>query len=447
MVDVQVSAQLQQWSFEKPSLARPERSDSSASSPDLYHNDPETLRLDTAAVEAPQHRDSTATLETRSFQERYMSSEEDLSPLEHGSDSEDDDDVSIHDFEKECLSARRMSVSRWAKGKSCDLAITVSYVSVGRPKMIELATERVGSPILEREPAQRTSSLAQLPIAALNKLRKTDQPSRFSLRFSSSRPRSISPAASVEPQRPATGRMPVSQNSSESLSFLSTSSPRSGSPAASEPYARPSSAAAFTNAQPRSSLYVVANANRVSRTAPFPPLTPQSPEPHAFLNSDPYENTTTNAASPLIKSTSHRRLRSISQKLSLAKIAITPSTKKWDSRINGRPNMPPTPSTPHTPLTPQTAPLTMSTSSPVNRLRRNSRISRPSSVREPFSEVPPVPSLKSSPHKHAQKMVARGACEREPMLELPPFLDEKSTAAPTIKARRVRKRKSLMDLL
>ncbi|KAF2462784.1 uncharacterized protein BDR25DRAFT_330092 [Lindgomyces ingoldianus] len=456
MVDVAVSTQLQQWSFEKSSLVRPERSDSSASSPDLYnHHDSETLRIDAPAVD---HDTTALDPKETIFQERYLSSEEDLSPMDF-SDSDFDDTASIHGLEKKCFSARKMSISRFEKGKSCDMAITVSYVSAGRPKVIEL-TPAPGSPI--REAPQRSASLPlnQLPIAAINKLQKADAASRLSLNTTSSvrtqsrsQSRSRSPSPAVSVRRPSLGRLPFSNSSSKlnisDSSSFGDSSTRSNSPLTSDHSTRPASAAALSHPAPRSSLYVVSNA-RNSPLSPFPPLTPQSPGPHSFLSSDPYETTTTSAASPIIKSGPHKRLRSISQKLSLAKIAITPS-KKWDSRINGKPvAMPPTPGTPFTPMTPMTAPPT-SFSSPKNRLRRNSRISRPSSGRGPSPEIPPLPTTlysESRSSKNIQKLVPRGANEREPTLELPPFPAEDSSGEMTmssIKARRIRKRKSLMD--
>lgn len=241
----------------------------------------------------------------------------------------------------------------------------------------------------------------------------------------------------------------------------------------------------------RSSLYPSA-ATVPTQSRPFPPLTPLSPNPPSFLSSDPYENSTTSAASPIIKNTPHKRLRSISQKLSLAKIAISkPSNKKWDSRIDGKhganTQVPPTPATPYTPLTPMTAPPfptstisatvidrppTASTST-TNRLRRNSRFSRPGSIRGPSpdisipavpktpllprtSSMPPQPQptqTSQSSQSSRPKLVARGASEREPMLELPPFPDEMMDmpsslgGAGSVKARKVRKRKSLMDIL
>ncbi|KAF2652032.1 hypothetical protein K491DRAFT_69784 [Lophiostoma macrostomum CBS 122681] len=434
MVDViDVATQLQQWTFEKTSPGRPERSDSSASSPDLYHHENEALRI-AAAVDNSKNVESKDSI---SLQGPYMSSEEDLSPMDGNSSDSDYDDVSIHDFEKEYFSARRMSMARFDKGKSCDMAVMVSYVSAGRPKVIQLANG--SSPI--RESAQRSASLAQLPITAINKLRKADQSNRLSLRVpqttSTSRSSSPSPLRAAEPRRPSTGHGPFTHsNSSSSMlhssetSSFSASSARSTSPAPSEHSLRPATASARPHSQLRSSLYVTSSITPMA----FSPLTPQSPEPHSFLSSDPYENSTTNAASPIIKQAPHRRLRSISQKLSLAKISIGTSSKN-----------------PYTPTTPQTAPLSSSFTSPKNRLRRNSRVSRAGSIRGPPPEIPPVPTL-GPPNPQVkpttQKLVARGADERAPMLELPPFPDEpESDPVSSIKARRIRKRKSIMDLL
>lgn len=476
MANVAVSTQLRQWSFEKPASTRPERSDSTTSSPDLSHREPETLRIDAAAVHAAT---SLEKREKPTFQERYLSSEEDLSPMDGNStdDGDYDSDVSIHEaaVQPSFFKARTMSIARWDKAKSCDLAVTVSYVSAGRPKVIELAQ----SPVTEKP--IRSNSLAQIPIAAINKLRLQDQQARRSLIVKSSVNRSVSPAISINTSRPSTESVPYTHSNKSAIalsdsrsasSLASFRTSRSSSPAVSEKLtARPASSAG-----PRSSLYV-GSSSRPATTrsatnplAPFPPLTPQSPGPHAFLSSDPYENSTTSAASPLIKQSPHKRLRSISQRLSLARIAITPSTKRWDSRVNGtaRPSsgiltgtMPPTPSTPYTPLTPQTAPLPY-TSAPANKLRRNSRMaplgstSRPGTAhgaRGPSPEtMPPIPASTSSSSSTAaeasprKRMVARGADEREPTLELPPCPDDEGPS-PAVKTRKIRKRKSLMDLL
>lgn len=446
MADVAVSASLQQWTFDKP---RDGPQSTPESSPRLSDPDTETLRVNAAVGDA---RNGSAS-EALSLQDRYLSSEEDLSPGEDccsGSECSFDQDADVVVFEeRECFEARKMSVSRFDKGRSCDMAVRVSFVSPGRAKVIELAT--AGSPMTREPPPQRSASLAQLPLAAISKLRHQDSKSRLSL------------------------AVPFSHHSSalhDSSSASAAGSTRSTSPAVSDtssvPSIRPASVAGQRPSllQPgRSSLYISSSS---TQSRPFPPLTPISPVPSgtpSFLSSDPYENSTITSASPIIKGSSHKRLRSISQKLALAKIAISPTVKKWDSRINGRPNhMPPTPITPYTPMTPHTAPPTShSFSSPKNRLRRNSKISRPNSVRGSSPEMPTLPILPTlqaldmkmavprSRNAPPAKLVARGANEREPILELPPCPDEAesapSSAPSSIKARVVRKRKSLMDLL
>jgi hypothetical protein len=50
------------------------------------------------------------------------------------------------------------------------------------------------------------------------------------------------------------------------------------------------------------------------------------------------------------------------------------------------------------------------------------------------------------PQRHS-KMVARGANEREPTLVLPPFTDIDVNPMVSVKSGKLRKRKSLMDLL
>jgi hypothetical protein len=182
------------------------------------------------------------------------------------------------------------------------------------------------------------------------------------------------------------------------------------------------------------------------RHSQWAPLTPASPAAHAFLQSDPYENTNTHSASPIIKSSApHKRLRSISMKLALAKIAITsPSRKTYDTRIDGK--------MPNTPLTPQTAPIQGSSSfASPNKLRRASTILRPKSrhgeaARGPSPEV--APRMPYIPQNRMSKMQARGANEIEPTLILPPCpSDTDEDPMASIKTRRLKKRKSLMSLM
>jgi hypothetical protein len=348
MADVAVASQLQHWAFEKRSRAtRPERSgsDSSASSPNLCDDSAETLRIDT---ESPERPTPAARKESVVLQERYMSSEEDLSPADDASDSEYDyEDAVVHDAAK----ARTMSISRWDKGRSCDMAVTISYAWVGRPKVVELQSP-VEAPVLQ----QRSASLAGLPDFPIGQLRKADAAQRMSMKVpptsslsSATTSRSATPQTEPE-RRPSTSHSPSTKASSTlhhansasaTSSFRTAPSSRSVSPAVDDILARPLTAAADAPSA-RSSVYIPSQSrNRLSkvqttqssfRHSQWAPLTPASPAAHAFLQSDPYENTNTHSASPIIKSSApHKRLRSISMKLALAKIAITsPSRKTYE---------------------------------------------------------------------------------------------------------------------
>ncbi|KAJ4349315.1 hypothetical protein N0V95_004683 [Ascochyta clinopodiicola] len=473
MASTIASTQLNPWNYEKPTMTtRTERcsSDSSASSPTLC-NDHDTLRLDTAATQ-PIKKGAI------SLQDRYMSSEEDLSPAyeDSGSDSEYDyDAVVVEDLTKQCHSAKRMSMSRWNQGKSCDTAVKVSYAFVGRPKVVEL---NLSSPVLERPMLQqRSASVANLPATAMSKLQKADQVQRHSLnvvpvlkRPISPLTRPISPLAVVEPRRPSTSYSPSSKTSTLNMGDLTSAassittapSSRSASPAVAAPI-RPASATPETASSRRTSVYVPTGARpelqRIQTTQTqsrhshqMAPPTPMSPATHAFLNTDPFAKPAANTTIPANKPSTHRRLRSISMKLSLARIAITPSSKKTANNA---------PASPYTPLTPQTAPIeaTSGFASPMpNKLRRASTILRPKSrggdsSRGPSPDMaaPPVPVLNRAstmglPQRQS-RMVARGADEREPTLVLPPFADMDINPMANVKSGKLRKRKSLMDLL
>jgi hypothetical protein len=368
----------------------------------------------------------------------------------------------VHDAAK----ARTMSISRWDKGRSCDMAVTISYAWVGRPKVVELQSP-VEAPVLQ----QRSASLAGLPDFPIGQLRKADAAQRMSMKVqpttslssataslsSATTSRSATPQTEAEPRRPSTSHSPSTKASSTSAtsSFRTAPSSRSVSPAVDDILARPLTAAADAPSA-RSSVYIPSQSrNRLSkvqttqssfRHSQWAPLTPASPGAHAFLQSDPYENTNTHSASPIIKSSApHKRLRSISMKLALAKIAITsPSRKTYDTRIDGK--------IPNTPLTPQTAPIQGSSSfASPNKLRRTSTILRPKSrhgeaARGPSPEV--APRMPYIPQNRMSKMQARGANEIEPTLILPPCpsdTDEDQMAS--IKSRRLKKRKSLMSLM
>ena len=279
----------------------------------------------------------------------------------------------------------------------------------------------------------------------------------------------------METRRPSTSHSPVTSKLStyhDSASFVSsfqTASDRSYSPAPTEAPRRPStSTAGEPVSSARSSVYIPAKSrldlSRIQTTqSAFPasnrqsylaPLTPQSPA-LSFLSSDPYETSTNSAASPIIKKpAAHRRLRSISMKLSLAKIAITPAKKPYDARINGR-----APPTPVTPMTPQTAPLDGGANFPnQNKVRRASTILRPKSrggesKRTPTPEsAPPVPQMTASTMQQKRsttlgRMLPRGANEREPTLIIPPCPESDAASMSSMKSRAIRRRKSLMDFM
>jgi hypothetical protein len=428
-------AQLQQWTFEKP--AQRASTASSASSSPVLGDDTPTLRLDTAAAAAAADRPAPRK-ESIALQERYMSSEEALSPVEDASDDEYDYDyenVVVHDAANH-PKARAMSVSRWDKGKSCDMAVMVSYAFVGRPKVVELDCR---SPTTEIRPGvqQRSASLANLPFA-ISQL-KADAAHRLSMKPMPNR-LSVVPPVELEARRPSTSYSPVTKPLSDSdASDRAAPSTRSISPAVDELLARPA-LAPINLSSARSSVYLPShsrsNLSRIHTTQSLwaAPLTPASPAPHAFLSSDPYE---ASSASPIIKPAPHKRLRSISMKLALAKIAISP--KKADH-----------PRIPSSPLTPQTAPLESSSYFSPQKLRRASTILRPKSrhgdsIRGPSPDpTPPMPAISASMQKRMSKMQARGANEREPTLVIPPCPTDDDAS---FKSRTLRKRKSLMSLM
>jgi hypothetical protein len=443
------SPQLQQWSFDKPALSiRPDRSgsDSSASSPSLCTPN-KTLRVDVNA--ATSQSSPVLAKGAIALQERYMSSEENLSPA--GDDSDDSGSEDEYDYEEavieECISMAPLN-------KNNNTAVRLSYAFVGRPKVVEMM-----SPTIDRAPSplelpvlqQRSASLASLPNFV--KLQAPQANQRMSLGVTPKCTRPISPLAIVEPRRPSTSYSPSSKKSSlsdlaetSSNASLQTAPTSRSASLASEPPVRP----VLQRIQTTQSHF------RHSHMPSFPsPMS--SPAPHSFLNTDPYENSTS-ASNPQIKqSSSHRRLRSISMKLSLARIAITPSSKKNDSRNSMSSKGQHMPASPFTPSTPQTAPLEASSGfmSPMpNKLRRASTIMRPKSrgsesARGPSPDMapPPVPALNRAstmqPFRQS-RMIARGANEREPTLVIPPCPEAEFNEM-TIK--KLRKRKSLMDLL
>ena len=443
------SPQLQQWSFDKPALSiRPDRSgsDSSASSPSLCTPN-DTLRVDVAAATA--QSSPVLAKGAIALQERYMSSEENLSPA--GDDSDDSGSDDDYDYEEavieECISMAPLN-------KNNNTAVRLSYAFVGRPKVVEMM-----SPTIDRAPSplelpvlqQRSASLASLP--NFGKPHAPEANQRMSLGVTPKSTRPISPLAIAEPRRPSTSYSPSSNKSS--LSDLAETSSTASLQTA--PTSRSASLASEAPVRPVLQRIQTTQSHFRHSHMPSFPSPMSSPAPHSFLNTDPYENSTA-ASNPQVKqSSSHRRLRSISMKLSLARIAITPSSKKNDARNSMSTKGQQMPASPFTPSTPQTAPLEASSGfmSPMpNKLRRASTIMRPKSrgsesSRGPSPDMapPPMPVLNRAstmqPFRQS-RMVARGANEREPTLVIPPCPEAELNEMTT---KKLRKRKSLMDLL
>lgn len=340
------------------------------------------------------------------------------------------------------------------------MAVMVSYAFVGRPKVVELQDYK--SPIEAPKYQKRSASLAHLPIAPISQLRKADAAQRMSMKIPSSKAtsRSATPPIEIEARRPSTSHSPstnapsslqYTESASTTTSFPTAPCSRSISPAVDNILARPLTAvpdvpsvrsSVYISSQSRTESPQVQTTRSSSRHSQWAPTAPASPATHAFLSLDPYETTNNHSASPIIKPAPHKRLRSISMKLALAKISITPSKKSYDSRVDGK--------MPNTPVTPQTAPIQGSSSfASPGKLRRASTILRPRSrhgeaSRGPSPETaPPVPSIP----QHRSKMQARGANEVAPTLVLPPCPDTDDEQFNSFKSRRLTKRKSLMSLI
>ncbi|KAF2801581.1 uncharacterized protein BDZ99DRAFT_469576 [Mytilinidion resinicola] len=446
MVDVQVPAQLQQWTFEK-AAARPDRSDSAATSPDLY--DTEAVRIPpTAAAQSPDESDRPESF----YQDRYLSSEEDLSPMEDSYDEDDDVAIEGGDY----VSAKTVAMPGSHKAKACDMAVVVSYVSAGRPKIVNMTT--LSPPVRQR--SGRSASLVDL--SAVFKANLADQTPRFSLSAGTPSKTLYNPAAGPPPRKSFTPEL--------SALRISTSppSPRSSMPSSVGSLHRPKTARAtssqFSQAS-RGSVQIpttLASHPSISSPSTTSPYTPQTP---SFLNSDPFATDSTCAASPIIKNAPHKRLRSLSRGLSLAKHAVLPTYKKAEPRDRVRVSggwgiIGESPVTPRTPITPMT-PVSAGPKAPIVSPKKGMKlVARGANEREPVFELPPSTreleveeererAREERVRQLKMKLVPRGANERAPPLALPPCPDSDresiSSASDKMPARRLKKRRSLMD--
>lgn len=542
MVDVRISPNIPQWAVEK-SLNRSHHNESPASTPDL--DDQDRIRL-TRSSTMP-----LPSLEPPSMlQDRYLSSEEDLSPTVSDSAEQFDDDDVVEIVEATTI------LSPASTAQPCKVAKAVSYVSAGRAKVVDMAEthpsrERTFSvpavanavPILKSpvprmsrmslgnykapatadrpslpkhsvsHDARSASSPLVIAVPPKSERRKSSMPSRERPSLSRS-PLSYDPASA--PPMPPTGSLRSSAKVARHYSMAATPSPsiynsdrpqllrsttdlrstlapsppplptrsQSTEPGPTSPMLerpsipvdhelrRPSSVRSSYSQSPHSKRASAVHVRQRSGSIQLPPFAPTAspltPDTPTFLNTDPFakkeEDKTQENGKP-----AHRRLRSISRTLSLAKIALVPQNKrgstwgksKGKSDKNNRdsmdllspispmthpkesfltvssplaPNMPPTPVTPGTsiPPTPSTA---------VFSPRTSSRMSSNTIEDEKEAERPPrTSSLAQRP-----RLVARGADEREPPLKLPPFPDmDDEVRIPG--RRRLTKRKSMLGL-
>ncbi|KAF2496574.1 hypothetical protein BU16DRAFT_336429 [Lophium mytilinum] len=446
MVDVQAPTQLQQWTFQK-AAARPDRSDSAATSPDLY--DTEAVKIPpTATTQSPDESDRPESF----YQDRYLSSEEDLSPME---DFFDEDDVVFEGAD--CVSAKAVAMPGSNKAKACDMAVVVSYVSAGRPKIVDMTN--LSPPMRQR--SGRSASLVDL--SAVFKANLANQTPRFSLSAGTPSKTLYNPASGPPPRKSFTPELSALRIST------SPSSPRSSMPVSNESLHRPKTARASSSQYSQASrgsvriTTTLASNPSISSPSTASPFTPQTP---SFLSSDPFATDSTSAASPIIKNAPHKRLRSLSRGLSLAKNAVLPTYKKVEPRDRVRVSgggwgiIGESPITPRTPLTPMT-PISAGPKAPIVSPKKGVKlVARGANEREPMFELPPLTreleleeqrerAREERVKQLKKQLVPRGANERAPTLELPPCPDSDResirSTSDKVPTRRLKKRRSLMD--
>ncbi|EKG18812.1 hypothetical protein MPH_03828 [Macrophomina phaseolina MS6] len=542
MVDVHSTQQLPQWTVEK-SYHRSQNNESPASTPDL--DDQDRIRL---------ARSSTMPLPSLEppsmLQDRYLSSEEDLSPTVSDSAEQSDDD-NDDDEEIQIVEATSI-VSPLANAQPCKVAKAVSYVSAGRAKVVDMnethptrertfsvpavanavpilkspvprmsrmslgnyrppaSTDRpalprpstysdsCSSPIVpprsERRkssaPARERPSITRSPLS-YDPASAPPVPSTGSLRSAAKVARHYSMAAAPSSSIYNTDRPKLMRSTTDLRTTLSPSPPplptrsHSTEPEPTSPMLerppvpadaelrRPSSVRSSYSQSPHSKRSSTLHVRQRSGSVQLPPFAPNAspltPETPTFLNTDPFAKKEEDKPEDTGKP-AHRRLRSISRTLSLAKIALVPQNKRGSTwgKSKGKadknhrdsmdllspispmthsnvpkenfltvssplaPNMPPTPVTPgmSIPPTPSTAAFSPRTASRLS----NNTIDDEKEVERP----PRTSSLAQRP-----RLVPRGADAREPPLQIPPFPDSDDEVRVPGR-RRLTKRKSML---
>jgi len=255
-------AEFQAWSFEKAMLEAQQHSPSGSSSSEFFDAE-ERVRITPSVADIKCNMDKHTTSTT--FNERYMSSEEALSPTEN--DGEDSELEAASIYEAETAQAVKFGI--------CDMAVAICIFAVGKAKVVQVPVPSLtSSPSIgsEYDVPERKDSMTAPQLRERN-------PNRPPLRSQHSTT-SIGKDASKR----------FSHSTSNSIDAYETR--------------RRSLFRSFTNSDPKPPARVDS-------------LNPQAQTP-AFLTQDPYA-----ASAPRPQ---HSRLRNISQKFSRFTVHSGPKT-------------------------------------------------------------------------------------------------------------------------
>jgi hypothetical protein len=329
------------WAFEKEVLEDSQRSPSETSSAGFAEIQ-DNFRL------APTMEEIKRTIvEHKSpvFNERYMSSEEALSPAEHDSDTGAEDDDSV--FELGIAAPLRFTV--------CDMAVAIYIISVGKPKIVNIPVPSLtSSPSTGSNDSGRASwmpkrrSTTATPLKPILRQRNPNRPNLATLYSAPS-------FTEVHTTTTATTSN-TSSNNSPALSSSSETTPPSSSYSDSTGHnSRRSSM--FRSYSITSSPKKEFTVNRASTT-------------HSFLDHDPYEN----ASPPQHKR--HSRFRNLSQKIKLPRFGKSNNVTEDDAEAQEE-----------RPFSPRPMSMIFSQSPPA----RRKMVARGAAEREPTIEIPPCP--------------------------------------------------------
>jgi hypothetical protein len=329
------------WSFEKAILESDQRSPSENSSAD-FSEAQEKFRI------TPKMEDIKQTIvEQKSpalFNERYMSSEEQLSPTEHDSDTGPEDDDSI--FELGIAAPLRFTV--------CDMAIAICIIAVGKPKVVNIPLPSLnsspsigsGSEYGRASWMPKRRSASSVPLKPILRQRNPNRPNLTTL-YS---------APSLSDIRTTTTAATASTttHTSPALSSSSDTPPTS------------SYTDSIGHDSRRSSLF---RANSTTNSPKKEFTINRSSTMHSFLEHDPYETT----SPPSHRR--HSRFRNLSQKIKLPRFGK--SNKSVEEEHNQREERP---------FSPRPMSMIFSQTPPRRRM-----VARGAAEREPTIEIPPCP--------------------------------------------------------